>query len=272
MAFRCLVLLSIFLIHATNALQCTICQDRQSCNNQPPAQECNADLVDNHHRGLSHINPSLETAAPSSTFKCYDLDLYYRSALTGSLVLVVQKGCTYSTTNFCDGWSDNVDMTNCATCDSKDACNSAPAQKTTTSAPTSTTTVAPTSTTTVSAVSTTTTTADPASTTTTAVSSTTEGPNPTTTTTANPASTTTTTAASTSTSTISVSSTTSTPAPTSTTTTASATTTTTNTPAAGTTTTTTIMSPTSKPGSAECATMSWMLVVGFVLLHGLVAA
>ncbi|XP_019548924.2 integumentary mucin C.1 [Aedes albopictus] len=191
MAFQRQVLLSIVLIHATNALQCTICQDRQSCNNQPVAQECNADLVNNHHRGLGHINLSLWTAAPSSTFKCYNLDLYYQSALTGSYVLVVQKGCTYSTTNFCDSWSDNVEMENCATCEFGDACNSVPAQTTTTSAPTSTTTK--------SSVFTTKTTADPI----------TASPNPTTTTTA----------ASPSTS----SSTTSTSTPASTTTTASAT-------------------------------------------------
>ncbi|XP_065090232.1 uncharacterized protein LOC135711361 [Ochlerotatus camptorhynchus] len=266
LTFQCLLVLTAIFVSVSNALICTTCLDDASCTNKTETQECTAVLVTLHHNLLLVNNPSLNVSQ-SDVFKCYDLAMSYQSPLTGSTVLVVQKGCTYNATKFCEGWVNTTTITRCTTCDSGDDCNKGQTEGTTTPvAPTtplnnstttteaSSTTYAPANSTTTSASVTTTT---EVVTTTTAASNTTSAPANSTTTSA---SVTTTTAAATTTT--AASSTTSTPAKT--TTTSASTTVSTASP---------ITTTTAKAGGTTnlgCV-VNWFTIAGYAVLHGLIA-
>uniref|UniRef100_C6ZQU7 Putative salivary secreted peptide of the 13 kDa family n=1 Tax=Ochlerotatus triseriatus TaxID=7162 RepID=C6ZQU7_OCHTR len=121
----CLIVLFSILINVTSALQCTHCLDPRSCRSNPEAIECAVDNVSLHRRLLGFQNPSLASAGDGSAdgYKCFDLKMTYTSPLTGSTVLVEEKGCTYAGTDLCSGWSSTTQVERCSTCDSDDECN-----------------------------------------------------------------------------------------------------------------------------------------------------
>lgn len=115
---------------AANALQCSNCFDPKACRSSPVATvECSEENVSLHHRLLGYQNPTLASASgatgdSSAGYKCFDVKLSYTSALTGSTVLIEQKGCTYAGTDLCSGWNTEIaQVTRCSVCDSGDECN-----------------------------------------------------------------------------------------------------------------------------------------------------
>ncbi|EAT38250.1 AAEL009852-PA [Aedes aegypti] len=111
---------------ATSALNCSNCLDPYSCRSSPVATvECSEENVSLHHRLLGYPNPSLTASSSDPAgYKCFDVKLTYTSALTGSSVLVEEKGCTYAGTDLCNGWNTDItQVTRCSTCDSGDECN-----------------------------------------------------------------------------------------------------------------------------------------------------
>lgn len=126
--FSIIVVISI--ITAANALQCSNCFDPKACRSSPVATvECSEENVSLHHRLLGYQNPTLASASgatgdSSAGYKCFDVKLSYTSALTGSTVLIEQKGCTYAGTDLCSGWNTEIaQVTRCSVCDSGDECN-----------------------------------------------------------------------------------------------------------------------------------------------------
>lgn len=126
--FSIIVVISI--ITDANALQCSNCFDPKACRSSPVATvECSEENVSLHHRLLGYQNPTLASASgatgdSSAGYKCFDVKLSYTSALTGSTVLIEQKGCTYAGTDLCSGWNTEIaQVTRCSVCDSGDECN-----------------------------------------------------------------------------------------------------------------------------------------------------
>lgn len=102
-------------------MTCFECND-PSCDNGGTELECTAKNVLDTHEFLTGLNPLLESVAPADVdYACFQLNA---SILvdTGMYLPIVDYGCTFRQTKFCNSWDDDVAVHQCNVCHT-DGCN-----------------------------------------------------------------------------------------------------------------------------------------------------
>lgn len=102
-------------------MTCFECSN-QNCDLIGIALECTAEAVLHTHGILSGLNPLLESVAPANAdYACFLLNSSI-AVDNGHSIAVVNYGCTFWQTKFCDGWDDDVMVHDCQVCHA-DECN-----------------------------------------------------------------------------------------------------------------------------------------------------
>lgn len=100
----------------SDPLECPLCISNSSwadCNAHAGPADCSEQLVNESHSRLSEFNPSLGLVpAGSRTFQCATLKL---EVLVDSNKMFL-KTCTYAQSNFCDSWTNDASVIDCAIC------------------------------------------------------------------------------------------------------------------------------------------------------------
>uniref|UniRef100_A0A2M3Z932 Putative secreted mucin n=1 Tax=Anopheles braziliensis TaxID=58242 RepID=A0A2M3Z932_9DIPT len=139
------------------SLICRDCHSRESfakCEVMGPQVNCTAEIVNEIHARFVDDNPTL-LPGYGTEFKCFRINGWRKHANgTDTGLRGFAQGCTFNSTDFCNGWSGTLNITGCATC-TTDNCDQVPsiptvappittttsAQTTTTSSQTTTTSV-----------------------------------------------------------------------------------------------------------------------------------
>ncbi|XP_055539302.1 uncharacterized protein LOC129726515 [Wyeomyia smithii] len=119
MQFKLFFLLMLnILVRGGDAFTCNACDGRSDCDAGGQTVECTVARVSNLQNLYSYVNPSLTGALPPNPeFVCFDMDLYYRSPLTGSMVRKIVRDCAIRQMEFCkhENWinAESLDCTEC---------------------------------------------------------------------------------------------------------------------------------------------------------------
>lgn len=102
-------------------MKCIKCNNAD-CEIGSPELECTTAYVLHTHESLKELNPSLGSVAPvNAEYDCFRLN----SSIvvnTGHNIPILEFGCTFRQTKFCEGWDDDVLVHECQLCPT-DRCN-----------------------------------------------------------------------------------------------------------------------------------------------------
>uniref|UniRef100_A0A2M4ADV6 Putative secreted mucin n=1 Tax=Anopheles triannulatus TaxID=58253 RepID=A0A2M4ADV6_9DIPT len=95
------------------------------CDLMGPPVNCTVQLVNQIHARFIDDNPTLLPGIETE-FRCFRINGWRKHPNgTDTGFRGFGQGCTFNSTNFCNGWSGSLNITGCATC-TKDNCNQEP--------------------------------------------------------------------------------------------------------------------------------------------------
>lgn len=105
------------LIHAGNALDCTVCSSELSwedCESTGNVTTCTLADVNALHQEGSDVNPNLTQGGPEDGFQCFAIHM--GADIPGlANITIFTMGCTFEKTQFCSGWPSVVETFECRT-------------------------------------------------------------------------------------------------------------------------------------------------------------